>query len=246
MIEARAANEADDLIGQAVAIAELDAAVRSANSFHPTVRQWKELFDEFTEDLLSRATETDAKLSGDEVSFEQVLAIVEVASAYELFPHWRAEANETMKVIRKRHDCAEQFKQAESLVSARIMASRSDARQRSRAAGLYAALLKRYPETEAATLARAELEKLDADHIALKTSSVDSLNEETAVVKTRENEYRTWSSSDGKFSRSAALIQKTATHVQLQGSGGEKFTVKISQLSESDRDYLGASTAGKR
>ncbi|MEE2935889.1 MAG: SHD1 domain-containing protein, partial [Planctomycetota bacterium] len=49
---------------------------------------------------------------------------------------------------------------------------------------------------------------------------------------------RKWTSSDGKFSIEAELVEAKDGNVRLKRQDGKVITVPVSQLSKADRDYL--------
>tara|TARA_R110002049_G_scaffold47902_1_gene138404 strand:+ start:105650 stop:106846 length:1197 start_codon:yes stop_codon:yes gene_type:complete len=263
---AEAAAEAGDLLAQAVAIAEVQEIAANANAFDPSVRTLRQIYESMAqtlEDRASNGTEDASNLADLETpasstsfdtaesestqtkasGFTQVLDQVTVASSLALFPQWRERGNAIMKELRKNRAQALWLQQSEALVKARKMAAASDPKLQNRSSDLFAVVLKRFPSSEAAILARDELAELTPDHAALPTNPGAAASAPSAALSpagkaTAPMKPRTWTSLDGNFSRTATLLQQTSTHVQLRDPAGKTFAVAIAKLCDADRAYL--------
>jgi hypothetical protein len=74
-----------------------------------------------------------------------------------------------------------------------------------------------------------------------RVASSKTKSEPQAKPTSVSDEYRTWTSVDGKFSVEAKLLSAGAVIVELQRKdNGEKIRVPHAKLSPADRDFLRA------
>ncbi len=179
-------------------------------------------------------------------TFDLVLSLVETQKAFSDFPQLKNEIKTTIRVVKKNKATRADFKPAESLVRAREFAMSTNARTRRRAVSAYSTIIKRYPNSKASAVARAELTVIQPDAAVLTTVPGDNTEQEnTKQEKTddekaveQKQEYRVWTDRGGRFELRAKLVEYEQGKAKLLKKDGTTVTLPIGRLSEKDRQYL--------
>ena len=113
------------------------------------------------------------------------------------------------------------------------MAASLSPRIRNRAESLYTSVIRRFPQTEADTLAREELAKVAPNAKILSMEPTDN-----PVSTPKNSAFRTWATQQGDFKTRAKYLRQKAGKVQLMKEDGETIVVDIAILSTDDQKYL--------
>ncbi|MCH1497100.1 MAG: hypothetical protein L7U72_17900 [Rubripirellula sp.] len=201
------------------------ASALKASELHQELRlQIEEAVNEANDDLQNP--------ENVELSIQQIIPLCEAEAIYEMFPQWRADAKEVTRELGKEDRYKPLLDQAADLVRARVAASSSQVRLRGRAPSLFANVMRKYPDTKAASMARAELLAIDPDSKWLDMNVAANSASITMV------EFREWSTLDGNFRTTAKLLQQESGKVQLLKDSGEIISVDVRVLSQRDQLYL--------
>ena len=184
------------------------------------------------EEAVKKANDDLRNRENIELSIQQIIPLCEAEAIYELFPEWRADAKEVTRDLGKEDRYKEPLDQASDLVRARIAAASSQIRLRGRAPSLYANVMRKYPDTKVASMARSELLAIDPDSKWL------DMNVEANSASITMVEFREWSTPDGNFRTTAKLLQQESGKVQLLKDSGEVISVDVRVLSQRDQQYL--------
>jgi hypothetical protein len=195
------------------------------------------LFDDLRSRLDQMTEQTKTQLLDQDGGgvLEAMLVLGEVESVLRMFPKWRADASSVAREYSKDDRYAQASQQAMSIVQARLAAASAEARVKARAENLYASVLRKYPGTEAAEIAKEELLQVNPDSkiIANMIDGSGSGNSSSAGIA-----FRTWSTLQGDFQTRAKYLSHSVDRVRLEKETGETIEVAIELLSQQDRDYL--------
>ncbi len=191
-----------------------------------------ELYEQLVSAIEQQVDASQARLSaGLEASdaLKELIGICEAEASYELFPKLKGRSGSVTRDLKKQAEYTELLAQADSLVKARLFAKSSNPKFRSRAAGAYTTVIRRFPGTAVDELARKELELLDPDAkiLDMEPESLQS-----------QDEFRVWKAKTGNYSVTAKYVQQKSGKVQLEKQDGSKIVVDIAVLSEEDQAYL--------
>jgi len=114
-----------------------------------------------------------------------------------------------------------------------VVAASLTPRIRNRAESIYTSVIRRFPNTEADAIARAELAKVAPDSKILNMQSVAP-----AAGPPQASEFRTWATQKGDFKTRAQYVRQKAGKVQLMKEDGETIVVDIAILSSNDKKYI--------
>lgn len=206
-------------------------------SFAKPALEAGEAYEQLVAELEKRAKAAQSNLAtqsglgaADQLDpLDDLIALFETEEAYRLFPKLKSKAATWTRSIRQDSNVRDLADQAEALVKARVLAAAINPRQRNRAPTTYSSIIRRFPGTAIDEIARKELAVIDPDAKVLQMD---------AAAQTSKPEFRQWTSSDGKFTTTAKLLQQNREKVQLQTKDGRKIDVNISSLSDQDREYL--------
>ncbi|MBL6726188.1 MAG: hypothetical protein ISQ09_13985 [Rubripirellula sp.] len=195
------------------------------------------LFEDLRSKMDRIAEETRTKLTdqagGDVLG--AMLALSEIEAVFRMFPKWRADANSVTREFAKDDRYADATQHAAAIVQARLAAASSEVRVMARAENLYASVLRKYPGTEAAVIAKKELLELKPDSKIIENMAEGSESGKSGLA---EVAFRTWSTLQGDFQTRAKYLSHSIDRVRLEKETGEAIEVAIEILSQQDRDYL--------
>lgn len=163
--------------------------------------------------------------------FDLVLKIVETRAAFESFVETRKAIDPVFLEIKKDDKLQPLIKPCELLVTARRSASAENPRTRRRAESGYSAVIRKYPDSPAERLARAELRELNPGAEALQSPS-------EAPKPSNKRLPRLWSSREGGYSVTAQLVSIQQDAAVLRKTDGQIVKVPLEKLSEKDLEYL--------
>lgn len=190
-----------------------------------------ELYETLQAELDSKTQKTTEELSDNDNQepVDLLLALLEVGAAYRLFPDLKSKATRITRDLKKNKTYAQTLPQAELLLKARVLKASSLRLARSRAPAAYANVIRRYPGSRVAELARAELAQINPDAKALNSAEEHSKP---------SSEFRKWSARSGNFTTNAKYLQQQSGKVQLRKEDGKVIVVDISILSDVDQAFL--------
>ena len=229
--------QSGDLLKTGVVLSEIGKLGPHENlgSFAKPAIKSKELYLELKKQIESGLAEAKSQLLDTNVEkpLGPLLTIYEGDAVSKLFPQWKSMASSITREIKKQPPYVTVAEQAESLVRARVVAASLSPRIRNRAESLYTSVIRRFPQTEADTLARAELAKVapDAKILSMEPTDVPASMPKAAA-------FRTWATQQGDFKTRAKYLRQKAGKVQLMKEDGETIVVDISILSTDDQKYL--------
>lgn len=229
--------QSGDLLKMGVALSEVGKLGPHENlgSFAKPAIRVKELYQELTKQIESGLAAAKSQLldSNAENPLAPLLTVYEGDAVSKLFPRWKSSASSITREIKKQPQYVTAAEQAESLVRARVVAASLSPRIRNRAESLYTSVIRRFPQTAADTLARAELAKVapDAKILSMQPTDIPASMPKTAA-------FRTWATRKGDFTTRAKLLRQKAGKVQLMKEDGETIVVDIAILSTDDQKYL--------
>ncbi len=229
--------QSGDLLKTGVVFSEIGQLGPHDNlgSFAKPALRSKELYTELKTQLVSRIEAAKSELldSNPAQPLDSLLALYEAEAVAKLFPKWKSETSSIIREIKKKPQYTAQGEQAEAIVRARVVAASPSPRIRNRAESLYTSVIRRFPQTEADTLARAELAAVTPN------AKILSMPPEDMQPSTKKsNGLRTWSTQKGDFKTRAKYLRQRAGKVQLMKEDGETIVVDISILSLDDQKYL--------
>ncbi len=229
--------QSGDLLKTGVVLSEIGKLGPHENlgSFAKPAMRSKELYLELKKQIESGLAGAKSQLldSNAENPLGHLLTIYEGDAVSKLFPQWKSAASSITREIKKQPQYVTASEQAESLVRARVVAASLSPRIRNRAESLYTSVIRRFPQTEADTLAREELAKVAPNAKILSMEPTDN------PVSTPKNPaFRTWATQQGDFKTRAKYLRQKAGKVQLMKEDGETIVVDIAILSTDDQKYL--------
>lgn len=229
--EAKAALAEQDHMATAAALGKLKplGAPDALNSFSALALEADQMVQQVAETGNKNIEAARTQLGVPETALDGALTLVEGQRAYAGFPELRSQVVSSLREA-KRDDALESLiKQAESLVRARNYAASEKVTNQRKAVSTYELVIKRFPNTPGAKIAREELASIDPDAKAL---SAEVPAEITADV------FRTWTDATGEFKIEAKVVRQKQGFVQLQKRDGELVSLKIEKLSPADQDFL--------
>jgi hypothetical protein len=229
--------QSGDLLKTGVVLSEVGQLGPHDNlgSFAKPAIKSKELYLELKKQIDGKLTEAKAELldSNPENPLTPLLTVYEGEAVSKLFPKWKSATSSITREIKKQPQYTAASEQAEAIVRARVVAASLSPRIRNRAESIYTSVIRRFPDTEADTLARTELAKVAPDAKILSMQSAD-IEVSTPKVST----FRTWETKKGDFKTRAKYLRQKAGKVQLMKEDGETIVVDISILSSDDQSYV--------
>lgn len=204
-------------------------------SFAKPALKSKELYVELKKQIDARVAAAKSELldSNSAKPLDSLLTVYEAEAVAKLFPRWKSEASSITREIKKQTQYTAQAEQAEAIVRARVVAASLSPRIRNRAESLYTSVIRRFPETEADTLARAELATVAPNAKILSMSP-----EEIKPSTSKAEGLRMWATQKGDFKTRAKYLRQKAGKVQLMKEDGETIVVDIAILSSNDQKYI--------
>jgi hypothetical protein len=143
----------------------------------------------------------------------------------------KTQVSISMKTAKRNKELKLIFAQAEALARARRLAESEKATIRKKAPSAYEIVIRRYPGTEADTLARQELATIAPNAKVLQETGL-------ATKPT----LRTWTDSLGKFTIRATFVKLEGDKVTLKKLSGGEIIVPIEKLSKDDQEFLRGAT----
>ena len=229
--------QSGDLLKTGVVLSEVGqlGPLENLGSFAKPALKSKELYVELKKQIdtkiaAARSELLDSKL---EKPLDPLLAIYEAEAISKLFPQLKNLTSSVIREIQKQPQYIAQAEQAEAIVRARAVAASFSPRIRNRAESLYTSVIRRFPKTEADTLARAELAKV-APNAKILTMQPEDIKPSTTNI----DGFRTWVTQKGNFKTRAKYLRQKAGKVQLMKEDGETIVVDIAILSSNDQKYI--------
>jgi hypothetical protein len=167
------------------------------------------------------------KLDNSETAFTGALALADYERQYAGFAKVKSQVLLSMKTAKRNKELKPYIAQAEALARARRLAESEKATIRKKAPEAYEIVIRRYPGTQADTLARQELATISPNAKVLSETEL-----------TTKPTLRTWTDSLGKFSVRATFVKLERNTVTLKKESGAEITVPIGKLSKSDQAFL--------
>ncbi len=229
--------QAGDLLKTGVILSEVGKLGPHENlgSFAEPAIKSKELYMELKKQIDSRMAKAKVDLLDSNAAepLDTLLTVYEGEAVAKLFPKWKGTASSITRAIKKQTQYSIAAEQAELLVRARVVAASLTPRIRNRAESIYTSAIRRFPNTEADTIARAELAKVAPDSKILNMQSVAP-----AAGPPQASKFRTWATQKGDFKTQAKYVRQKAGKVQLMKQDGETIVVEIAILSSNDQKYI--------
>ena len=229
--------QSGDLLKTGVVLSEVGQLGPHDNlgSFAKPALRSKELYVELKKQIDTKIAAARSQLLDSQSAkpLDPLLAVYEAEAISKLFPKWKNATSSVVREIKKQPQYTVQAEQAEALVRARAVAASLSPRIRNRAESLYTSVIRRFPETEADTLARSELATV-APNAKILTMQPEGLKPGT----TKADGFRTWSTQKGDFKTRAKYLRQNAGKVQLMKEDGETIVVDIAILSSNDQKYI--------
>lgn len=234
---AELALQSGDLLKTGVVLSEVGqlGPLENLGSFAKPALRSQELYVELKKQIDTKIATARSELLNSELAkpLDQLLAVYEAEAISKLFPKWKNVTSSVTREIQKQPQYTAQAEQAEAIVRARAVAASLSPRIRNRAESLYTSVIRRFPETEADTLARAELAKV-APNAKILTMQPEDIKPST----TKADSFRTWATQKGNFKTRAKYLRQKAGKVQLMKEDGETIVVDIAILSRNDQKYI--------
>ena len=234
---AELALQSGDLLKTGVVLSEVGqlGPLENLGSFAKPALRSQELYVELKKQIDTKIATARSELLDSELAkpLDQLLAVYEAEAISKLFPKWKNVTSSVTREIQKQPQYTAQAEQAEAIVRARAVAASLSPRIRNRAESLYTSVIRRFPETEADTLARAELAKV-APNAKILTMQPEDIKSNT----TKADGFRTWATQKGNFKTRAKYLRQKAGKVQLMKEDGETIVVDIAILSRNDQKYI--------
>lgn len=229
--------QSGDLLKTGVVLSEVGqlGPLENLGSFAKPALRSQELYVELKKQIDTKIATARSELLNSELAkpLDQLLAVYEAEAISKLFPKWKNVTSSVTREIQKQPQYTAQAEQAEAIVRARAVAASLSPRIRNRAESLYTSVIRRFPETEADTLARAELAKV-APNAKILTMQPEDIKPST----TKADGFRTWATQKGNFKTRAKYLRQKAGKVQLMKEDGETIVVDIAILSRNDQKYI--------
>ncbi len=229
--------QSGDLLKTAVVLSEVGQLGPHDNlgSFAKPAVKAKELYIELKKQMDTKIAAASSELldSNSAKPLEPLLAIHEAEAISKLFPKWKSATSSVIREIKKQPQYTALAEQAEAIVRARAVAAALSPRIRNRAESLYTSVIRRFPKTDADTIARAELAAV-APHAKILSMPPEDMKPGT----TRAEGIRTWATQNGDFKTRAKYLRQKSGKVQLMKEDGETIVVDIAILSSDDQKYI--------
>lgn len=227
--------ESQNVLAAATSLASLNAlgTLESIGSYAEPALNVESQFEQLRTAMEARIQSATDELIESENPLSAIVALLEVEAAMKAMPTSKAKASEVAKELRQNKSLAGLVAKADSLIKARTLAASMIPRVHSRAESAYGTILRKFPETDIAKMAKEELKALNPDSKFLKPA-----NPTPSEMQTRSDDYRKWQVADGSFSTIAKYLQQKDGKVQLQKRDGKKIVVEIKILSQSDQAFL--------
>ncbi len=248
--EAQAAMDGGDILKASIALSSLNelGSLDELGSYASSALQAGELYQELQARIEANTEKSavrlnESTLDGD-TALPELLVLAEAEAAYKLFPSLRRQATAFTREFRTHPAYGETLPQAEALIRARSLRATANPRIRSRAVRAYSDVIRRFPQTAADELARAELQELDPDaqlpdvEMADGNVSETEMRTDNAAASAASEGFRKWTARSGKFSTTAKYIQQKGGKVQLMKNDGSTIVVEIAVLSDEDQEFL--------
>lgn len=229
--------QSGDLLKTGVVLSEIGQLGPHDNlgSFAKPALKSKELYVELKKQIDSQIATAKSELldTNAAIPLKPLLAVYTAEAVSKLFPKWNNATSSLTRDIKKQPQYTLPAEQAEAIVRARVVAASLSPRIRNRAESLYTSVIRRFPNTEAETLARRELAAV-APSAKILGVSPEKMDVSTAAVA----KFRTWATRSGDFKTRAKYLLQNAGKVQLLKEDGKTIVVDIGILSSEDQSYL--------
>jgi len=204
-----------------------------------------ELAKRVLEHSMSALKEVEEKLADSETLFEGIVELSSISQGYGMFEEAKKASNLLLKKVSRDKAARELLKPAKALVKARRDTQLPKASDKKRAEKGYGSILKRYGDTPAGPIARAELTNInpDSEFLTGQLASTEPAGDEVdrgSKSGYGQEEIRTWSNASGEFSVEAKLIEATDEFVRLEKASGKVIKVPLKKLDSAAKKYLGS------
>jgi hypothetical protein len=204
----------------------------STNSYSIVAKEADELAKKVIDSGAAEIEEAKARLAEPSTAFEGLLVLLEAKRTYSQLPQLQTTVTTALRDAEKDPGLATLVSQAEGLDRARSLATQKAGSSKKRAVTAYEQLITRYPGTAAAGRALEELAELDPDSKVLAGANREHPTSQTTP------DYRMWTDSSGAHRVEAKLVQIKQGWVQLEKRDGRKISLRITQLSEADQEFI--------
>lgn len=204
----------------------------SGNLGWESIKEASEKFATAQATLSETLLDTRKKVADGTSDVPTLVTWAKAASLYEASSTRRQQGTALMRELKKVKVDRGLLNDAIALGEVETLAYRDDKRFKRRAANRLKQLVNSTENQQVVERATALLAELDPDY------KLDLSGSKPNSASANEPDFRLWNAASGDFSKTAKLVQSNASHVQLEDQRGNKITVLINLLSDSDQNYI--------
>ena len=198
--------------------------VGDLKSYSRLAMEANDLAKQVIEEGLEQIENANSQLDLPKTQLDGALALAELKTAYKGIPEVGNKVTEVYRAAYRDPDKKQVLAQADAI-------NRALARRKVRGGDKLAVrdlnrLIQRYPDTPGARLAAKHIAEISGEAVALQPTASD------------DEEFRTWTSAEGKHKIEAKLVATKKGWVQLQTRNGKKISLQIEKLSQADQNFL--------